>query len=213
LAQVLTPALDPLFVEHGAPVAFHGGIVRGEELSRDHALDLIVRRDPAERSYCGAVLAITRVVVGVFEPKRLNLWFARRLFQWSDRDPPMRFSVPFKSSGSSAHTVTGSLSVAGFLALIANPHAVRGTRAASAVQHPGNPLAIMSIDRWLPPCRDQSRSDPRAPVRVRLANPGGGVGSPTIVKTAGTAELEPCPSALLEPLNVLLQRGLARPPD
>src|SRR6266849_650444 len=41
------------------------------------------------------------------------------LFQWSDFDPPMRFSVPFRSSESLAPTVVGFLSAAGFFVLIA----------------------------------------------------------------------------------------------
>jgi hypothetical protein len=35
LTQVLASALEGLFAEHGAPIAFHRGIVAGEHLSGD----------------------------------------------------------------------------------------------------------------------------------------------------------------------------------
>ena len=39
LVQVLAPALESLFCDHGAPIAFHRGVVSGEKLSghRRHA--------------------------------------------------------------------------------------------------------------------------------------------------------------------------------
>jgi hypothetical protein len=40
LVQVLAPALKGLVADHGASVAFHRGVVCGDELRRDHALDL-----------------------------------------------------------------------------------------------------------------------------------------------------------------------------
>lgn len=36
LAQVLAPAFERLLVDHRPSVAFHRGIVRGDELCRDH---------------------------------------------------------------------------------------------------------------------------------------------------------------------------------
>jgi hypothetical protein len=40
------------------------------------------------------------------------------LFQWSEREPPMFFSVPFRSSGSFATTVDGGVSLEVFFAVI-----------------------------------------------------------------------------------------------
>jgi hypothetical protein len=36
LTQVLPSVLGRLFADHGAPVAFHGGVAAGEELRRNH---------------------------------------------------------------------------------------------------------------------------------------------------------------------------------
>jgi hypothetical protein len=41
LVQILAAPLERLFAKHRAPVALHRGIVRREQLSRDHALDLV----------------------------------------------------------------------------------------------------------------------------------------------------------------------------
>jgi hypothetical protein len=38
LAEVIAPALEGLLADHCAPVAFHRGVVCGDELRRDHAL-------------------------------------------------------------------------------------------------------------------------------------------------------------------------------
>jgi hypothetical protein len=46
LAQVLAPALEGLLTNHGAPVAFHRGIVRRDELRRDHSFNFVRRSDP-----------------------------------------------------------------------------------------------------------------------------------------------------------------------
>jgi hypothetical protein len=46
LAQGLTPAFEGLITDHGAPVALHRGIVCGEELSCDHAFQLVSWRNP-----------------------------------------------------------------------------------------------------------------------------------------------------------------------
>src|SRR5208282_540265 len=59
----------------------------------------------------------------------LTAWLARMLFHWSDCDPPMCFSVPFRSSGSFATTVLALLSpTASFFALI--------TRSSCSNAHP-----------------------------------------------------------------------------
>jgi hypothetical protein len=46
--------------------------VRGEELRRNHSLNLVLRTDPNERCHGGAVLTIACVLVGMLEPKCLN---------------------------------------------------------------------------------------------------------------------------------------------
>jgi hypothetical protein len=43
LWPLIAPALEGLLADHCAPVAFHRGVVRGDELRRDHALDFILR--------------------------------------------------------------------------------------------------------------------------------------------------------------------------
>jgi hypothetical protein len=45
LVQVLAPALESLFCDHGAPITFHRGVVSGNKLSGDHAFHLILRLD------------------------------------------------------------------------------------------------------------------------------------------------------------------------
>ena len=46
LAQVLAPAFERLLTDHGAPVAFNRGIVRGDELCGDHSFNFVCRFDP-----------------------------------------------------------------------------------------------------------------------------------------------------------------------
>ena len=45
LVQVLAPALESLFCDHGAPITLHRGVVSGNKLSGDHAFHLILRPD------------------------------------------------------------------------------------------------------------------------------------------------------------------------
>jgi hypothetical protein len=71
-ARFLAPALKGLLTDHCTAITFHSGIVCGEELRCDHALDLIFRADSNECRYGGAVLAISRVFIGILHPKRLN---------------------------------------------------------------------------------------------------------------------------------------------
>src|SRR5260370_6519416 len=58
LTQVLATPLERLFADHGAPVALHGGVVRGEELSRDHPFKLVCRPDPDQAGEGRTVLPI-----------------------------------------------------------------------------------------------------------------------------------------------------------
>jgi hypothetical protein len=62
LAQVLAATLESLFAEHGAPVAFHGGVVCGDELRRDHALDFVFRANSDERRRGGFALTLARLL-------------------------------------------------------------------------------------------------------------------------------------------------------
>jgi hypothetical protein len=119
LAQILASPLELLFAEHSAPVAFHGGIVCGDELSRDHALELVFRSDPDEHRHRCFVLTIARVFVRMRHPQRANGLGGENVFPSSDCDSPMRFKLPFSSSGSLATIVVGFLSAAGFFVLIA----------------------------------------------------------------------------------------------
>ena len=48
LVQVLAPALESLFCDHGAPITFHRGVVGGEKLSGEHAFHLIFLRPDAD---------------------------------------------------------------------------------------------------------------------------------------------------------------------
>jgi hypothetical protein len=45
LVEILSPALERLFADHGAPVALHRCIVASDELRGDHAFELIPRLD------------------------------------------------------------------------------------------------------------------------------------------------------------------------
>jgi hypothetical protein len=45
LVQLLAPALESLFCDHGAPITFPRGVVSGEKLSGHHAFQLILRPD------------------------------------------------------------------------------------------------------------------------------------------------------------------------
>src|ERR1700686_3133825 len=56
LAQVLAARLECLLSEHRSPVALHGGIVCGQQLSRDHAFKLVSRPDTDQREKSSIVL-------------------------------------------------------------------------------------------------------------------------------------------------------------
>jgi hypothetical protein len=62
-------ALERLFADHGAPVAFHRGIVRRDKLSRDHSLDFVFRSDSNERRHRRAVLTVAGFLLRVSNPK------------------------------------------------------------------------------------------------------------------------------------------------
>ena len=60
LGEVLAPALEGLLADHGAPVAFHRGVVGGDQLRRHHAFQLVLRRDADQRGDGGAQLLVAR---------------------------------------------------------------------------------------------------------------------------------------------------------
>ena len=63
---------EGLFGEHGAPVAFHGGIVRREQLNGEHCLEFVSRAD-TEQSGDGCVAQpACGVLVGISKPKCTN---------------------------------------------------------------------------------------------------------------------------------------------
>ena len=45
LGEVLAPALEGLFADHGAAIAFHRSVVGGDQLRRHHAFELVLRPD------------------------------------------------------------------------------------------------------------------------------------------------------------------------
>ena len=61
LGEVLAPALEGLLADHGAPVAFHRGVVGGDQLRRHHAFQLVLRPDADQRSNRGAQLCLPRL--------------------------------------------------------------------------------------------------------------------------------------------------------
>jgi hypothetical protein len=65
LAEVFASALERLFADHGAPVAFHRGIVRRDKLSRDHSLDFVFRSDSNERRHRRTVLTVAGFLLRV----------------------------------------------------------------------------------------------------------------------------------------------------
>ena len=49
LGEVLAPPLKALFADHGASVAFHCGVVGGDQLRRHHAFKLVSWLDADQR--------------------------------------------------------------------------------------------------------------------------------------------------------------------
>jgi hypothetical protein len=78
--------------------------MRSNELCRDHAFDFIFGSDPAECGEGRRVLTASRFRIVCWAKGAHGLWLAKRLFQLSDCDPPNRFSLPCRSSGSLATT-------------------------------------------------------------------------------------------------------------
>ncbi|WP_347264296.1 hypothetical protein [Nitrobacter sp.] len=58
LGEVLAPPLEGLFADHGAPIAFHCSVVRGDQLRRHHAFQLVLGRDADQRGDRGAQLLV-----------------------------------------------------------------------------------------------------------------------------------------------------------
>ena len=58
-----------LLWNHRASVTFHRGVVRGEELRRDHPLKLIFGPDCGERHYGRAALTVSFLFLRMSQPK------------------------------------------------------------------------------------------------------------------------------------------------
>jgi hypothetical protein len=72
LAQALAAPLESLFADHRAPVALHGGIVCGQQLSREHPFKLVSRPDTDQRGNGCATLPVASFLIGILEPKRFD---------------------------------------------------------------------------------------------------------------------------------------------
>ena len=70
--RFIAPALEGLLADHCAPVAFHRGVVCGDELRRDHALDFILRSNSDQPRDSRVVLPRSHFVIGLLDPERLN---------------------------------------------------------------------------------------------------------------------------------------------
>src|SRR5277367_6719598 len=55
LSEILAPSLERLFTDHGPPVAFHRGVVGGNQLPRDHAFEFVLRRNADQSVDSGAL--------------------------------------------------------------------------------------------------------------------------------------------------------------
>jgi hypothetical protein len=69
LGEVLASAFEALFADHGAPVAFHAGVVGGDQLRRYHAFDLVPRPNAGQRRNGGGHLPVAFLVVRVLGPE------------------------------------------------------------------------------------------------------------------------------------------------
>ena len=95
LAQILTPALKGLLTNHRTLVAFHCGIVRGEELRCDHSLD-VFRGNSDERRHRGFALTLAPLTVRILDPKCLNGLIEQRDVPVVRRRPAEIFKVALK---------------------------------------------------------------------------------------------------------------------
>jgi hypothetical protein len=58
--------------EHGAPIAFHAGVVGRQQLSGYHPLRFVFRVDPDKRTGRGLVLAVPCFIIGMPRPERIS---------------------------------------------------------------------------------------------------------------------------------------------
>jgi hypothetical protein len=61
-----------LFADHGAAITFHGGIVRGEQLSRDRSLQFIFGSNAHQRGESRSEFLFAGVLIGMLKPERFN---------------------------------------------------------------------------------------------------------------------------------------------
>ena len=72
LVQGLTMAFERLLLDHSAPVAFHRGVVRSEELSCDHGFKFVLRRYAGESRNCCVFLPVFDPFVRISGPSVLS---------------------------------------------------------------------------------------------------------------------------------------------
>jgi hypothetical protein len=77
--EVIPPALQGLVADHCAPVAFHRGVVCGDELRRDHALDFILRSNSDQPRDSCVVLPLAHFLIGMLDRERLKRLVAENL--------------------------------------------------------------------------------------------------------------------------------------
>src|SRR5438874_11102996 len=68
LREVLAPSLEGLLADHGAPIAFHRGVVGSDKLRSHHAFQLVLRSNADQRGDRSASLFVACADVGVLEP-------------------------------------------------------------------------------------------------------------------------------------------------
>ena len=88
-------AFEGLFAEHGAPVAFHGPVVRGDELRCNHALDYVFRGNFNERYNSCAFLLVACCLVGMLNPERLKRLVDQNAVPIIRLRPANKFKPPF----------------------------------------------------------------------------------------------------------------------
>ena len=72
LVQILAPSFEGLVLDHGAPIALHCSAMRGDQLSRHHPLELVLRGDPEETRDGRRYLAIMTFFIRVPYPGTLQ---------------------------------------------------------------------------------------------------------------------------------------------
>ncbi|MGE0775513.1 MAG: hypothetical protein AB7L36_10825 [Sphingomonadaceae bacterium] len=72
LGEVIASALEGLFADHGAAIAFHRRVVSRDQLRRHHTFQFVLRPDPDQSCDRGGVLLFLCLTIGTLQPKRLK---------------------------------------------------------------------------------------------------------------------------------------------